>query len=87
MPRESVRPMDPNPDPWDYPLTLLGPIAPCQLWGRLTPTQQQHVRQTVVTICQQWLITRLDGSTEEKTHDDIARIDDADQNHYSTSGT
>ena len=87
MPREPVRPMDPNPDPWDRPLTPLDPIAPHQLWSRLTPTQQQHVRQTVVAICQQWLMTRLGGSAEERTHDDTARIDDADQNHCRASGT
>lgn len=87
MPREPVRLMGPNPDPLDRPLTPLGPIAPCQLWSRLTPTQQQHVRQTVVAICQQWLMTRLGGSAEEKTHDDITRSDAADQNHCSASGT
>lgn len=65
MPREPVRPRGPNPDPMDRPLTPRGPIAPCQLWNQLTPTQQQHVRQTVVAICQQWLMTRLGGSAGE----------------------
>ena len=78
MPREPVRPMDPNPDPLDRPLIPLSPIAPCQLWSRLTSTQQQQVRQTVVAICQQWLMTRLCGYAEETTYDDIARLDDTD---------
>jgi ferric-dicitrate binding protein FerR (iron transport regulator) len=41
----------------------------------------------VVAICQQWLMTYLGGSAEEKTHDDIARLNDADQNHSRASGT
>jgi len=32
-----------------------GSIVPCQLWAHLTPSQQHHLRQTLIVIGQQWL--------------------------------
>jgi hypothetical protein len=37
--------------------TRLGPIVPAALWAALTPAQQQHLRETLVRIGQEWLAT------------------------------
>jgi hypothetical protein len=44
-------------------------ITPTQLWSQLTPSQQQHVRQTIVMICQQWLATMASDTTTEGHHE------------------
>jgi hypothetical protein len=39
-------------------------IAPANVWQTLTPMQQQHVSQTIVAICQQWLATQQERSDD-----------------------
>ena len=70
MSQRSTLQVAPSPVPLTRPQALGGSIIPSQLWAQLTPSQQQQVRQTVVTVCQQWLVTCPSGEREEKPHDD-----------------
>lgn len=69
MPREPVPAQDLLSE--DRHLEPLGPLAPRQIWARLTPPQQQQVRQLLVSACQQWLMRHPDGAAEEKPHADV----------------
>jgi hypothetical protein len=53
MPAKLSTPRDRTPPT----TTLLGPIVPAALWTALTPAQQQHLRETLALIGQEWLAT------------------------------
>jgi len=69
MPREPVPAQDLLPE--DRHLAPLGPLAPRQIWARLTPPQQRQVRQLLVSACQQWLMRRSGGAAEEQSDADL----------------
>ena len=57
--------------PEERHLAPLGPLAPRQVWARLTPPQQQQVRQLLANVCQQWLMRRPGGAAGEQSDADL----------------
>jgi hypothetical protein len=47
-----------------------GPMAPSQLWTRLTPTQPQQVRQTLLVVGQHLLAPRTEKPPPEAPPND-----------------
>lgn len=64
-----------------------GEISPCHLWANLTISQQQRLRQILITIAQHWLTMLSDAPMSEEQLDEYPCEAELPPNYPLTSGT